>query len=231
MTKTLEQPDPGRHGSLRIGDPLAAPIPGLVQVVAEEFAAAAALCPVMLTKHPETGGFYVAALLGLKPGEPALVSRDELAGGFRPLDVERRGFYLADDRMAIDPGDPRFVDPAGEPLFSAGGEPGPALQRMMAVLQKLRNGLRQTDDFITAMMALKLVEPIDIDLRFDDGEKLRLGGLYTISLDALAELADDRVLALFRAGHLQLAYTMIGSVRQFSRLAQRRNAGLSAFAR
>ncbi|AHE53241.1 hypothetical protein NX02_07580 [Sphingomonas sanxanigenens DSM 19645 = NX02] len=182
----------------------------------------------MLTKHPETGGFYVAALLGLKPDEPALITRDELAGTFRPLDVERRGFYLADDGIAIDPRDPRFGDQSGEPLFAADGRPGVALQRMTAIVRKLRDGLQHTDDFIAAMMTLKLVEPIDIELGFDDGDKLTLAGLYTISLDALADLADDQIVALFRAGHLQLAYAMTGSIRQFSRLAQRRNAGLSA---
>ncbi len=48
-------------------------------------------------------------------------------------------------------------------------------------------------------------------------------GLYTVSLDALAELDDAAVLNLFRRGYLQLIYAMSGSLRQISSLAKRRN--------
>ncbi|MGF7149959.1 hypothetical protein FHS96_003616 [Sphingomonas zeicaulis] len=227
MAMTVELPDPKRHGALRMGEALAAYIPSFVQIVAGEVAAAVALCPVMLTKHPDTGAFYMAALLGLKPDEPALVTREELSASFRPLDLERRGFYLTDDGLAIDQNDPRFADQAAEPLFAADGAPGAALQRMSAIVQTLHVELQQTDAFIASILAMKLVQPIDISLNFDDGEKLTLAGLYTISLDALADLEDDQVLSLFRTGHLQIAHALAGSIRQFPRLAQRRNARLA----
>jgi hypothetical protein len=72
------------------------------------------------------------------------------------------------------------------------------------------------------------VEPIDITLSFDNGERLKLQGLYTVSRDALRELGDTDVLRLFRSGHLQLAYTMAGSLNQLALLAQARNRRLAA---
>ena len=42
-----------------------------------------------------------------------------------------------------------------------------------------------TRDFIRELLALKLIEPIDISLAFDDGQKIQLDGLYTVSRDAL----------------------------------------------
>ena len=76
-------------------------------------------------------------------------------------------------------------------------------------------------------MDLKLVEPIDISLSFDDGQKLSLQGLYTIGLDGLSELDDPTVVSLFRAGHLQLAYTVALSARQLPVMAARHNSRLA----
>ena len=72
----------------------------------------------------------------------------------------------------------------------------------------------------------KLIEPIDVSLNFDDGERLTLQGLYTVSLDRLRDLDDAAALGLFRAGHLQLAYTMAASLKQIGRLAHIRNRRL-----
>ena len=44
-----------------------------------------------------------------------------------------------------------------------------------------------------------------------------------MSLDALRDIDDAAALRLFRAGHLQLAYTMSASLQQIQILAQLRN--------
>lgn len=87
----------------------------------------------------------------------------------------------------------------------------------------VHSGLEQTKAFIAALANLKLIEPIDISLRFDDGERLALQGLYTVSLDRLRDLDDAAAIGLFRAGHLQLAYIMTASLKQIGRLAHIRN--------
>jgi hypothetical protein len=88
-------------------------------------------------------------------------------------------------------------------------------------------GLTDTDAFIRALLDLKLIEAIDISLSFDDGQTLRLQGLYTVARDSLRDLGDTDALRLFRAGHLQLAYAMLVSLEQIPLMARRRNQRLA----
>jgi hypothetical protein len=102
------------------------------------------------------------------------------------------------------------------------------MRQIQRVLGLLVHGVEETDAFIRRLVELRIVEPIDISLHFDDGEHVQLDGLYTVSLDSIAELEDSSALTLFRKGYLQMAYTMAGSLRHIPLLAARRNRRLSA---
>jgi len=217
----LEQLNPQDHGHLRLR-PRSEPEPHFVQVVPVEFASAAACCPILFSKSPSSGAFYAGAMLGLKPGEPALKSADD-RGGFEPLNLQRDGFFVSGEHIVIDRSNPRFSESEGEPLFDEAQQPSVALRRIQRVLRQVHDGAAQSDVFIRELVRLKLVEPIDISLSFDDGERLTLEGLYTVSRDALRDLGDADVLRLFRSGHLQLALTMAGSLNQLAILSQLRN--------
>ncbi len=97
----------------------------------------------------------------------------------------------------------------------------------MGVFQNLRPGLEQTKTFIAILMAAKLIEPIDIDLAFDDGTRRNLEGLYTINQDVLKNLADTKIVDLFHRGYLQAIYLMIASLKQVPVLAQKKNVRLA----
>jgi hypothetical protein len=204
-------------------------IPHFVEILAAEFAAAAAVCPIFFAKNPETGAFYTAALFGFKSGENLLAGPGDRRPPYVPLDQQRAGFYVSGEHIAIDLDNPRFAlsGTEGEPLFEDGGQPGPMLRQIQRKLGQLVQGKLATDAFITRLLELKLIEPIDVSLQFDDGEKLVLDGLYTVSLDALRDLDDAEVLNLFRSGHLQLIYAMTGSLKQIGVLAERRNRMLA----
>ncbi|WP_419814548.1 SapC family protein [Glacieibacterium sp.] len=221
----LEALSPEAHGALRVS-PWRGAKPHFVQVVPAEFAAAAATCPLFLVKNGETGQFYVGAMFGFRAGEDLLTDAKGESDALQPLDLERQGFYIAGDDIAIDPAHPRFTQDSGEPLFEDEGLPANYLRQMQRVLSRLKTGVEETDAFLAAMLRHKLVEPIDISLRFDDGETLTLDGLYTISLDAVQDLDDATALEFFRQGYLQLAYCVAGSLRQVPLLARRRNRRL-----
>lgn len=199
-----------------------------VQIIAAEFTTAAATCPIFLTKNPETGQFYAGAMFGFEPGENLTRGEGSVRAAFLPLDLERQGYFLSPEGVAIDPAHPRFVEGRGAPLFEKDGQPSQALRRIQHVLGQLSVGVPDTDAFIQSLVALGLVEAIDVDLSFDDGRSLSLAGLYTVSLDALGELNDEVVLSLFRRGHLQLIYAMAGSLKQVSVLANLKNERLAA---
>ena len=147
-----------------------------VPIVASEFAAAAATCPVLFSKSPETGRFYVGAMFGFRPEEPALTAED----AYVPHEIDRQGFFVAGEDIAVDLDNPRISETAGEPLFDDEGQPSVHLRRIQRALAHLALGTDPTDAFIRALLDFKLIEPIDVSLRFDDGETLHLEGLYTL---------------------------------------------------
>ncbi|MFL9842389.1 SapC family protein [Sphingomonas sp. ST-64] len=221
---TLELLNPVAHAGLRLRlTPRFST--HFAQIVASEFLQAMQDHPILFTKHPETGAFYAGALLALEPGDA--LSDNAGVEPYRPADLVRQGFFLAEGNLAIDPDAPVFT-PDGTPLFEANGEPSDALRGVQRATHILHHGLPETDAIIARFLALRLIEPIDIALNFDDGSRLRLDGLYSISLDALHALSDRDALDLFRRGDLQLAYAQTASIQHIRRMAKQRNDRLSA---
>lgn len=214
--------DAERHADLRIA-PASAVARHFVQVVPAEFTRIAARCPILFAKHPETGRFYAGAIFGFASGENLLLQSGDTLDGVMPLDLERAGFFISDENIVIDRDHPRFGPGGAAMLFDAEGKPSEHLQRVQRALAGMKAGLDETETFIRPLLELKLVELIDIALTFDDGERVALEELYTISRDALGSLGDAEVLALHRGGQLQLAEIMIASLQQIPLLARRRN--------
>lgn len=223
---TWEVLDSQNHATLRIASPRTQERL-FVQIVAAEFEAAAARFPILFSKKADTGDFYAGAMLGLQPGKPLFADSREEEDAGRLFDVTREGFYVADESIVIDREHPRFGTAGGEALFDAEGQPEDALRRVQRALAHLSTGLEPTDRFIQRCLALKLIEPIDLSFRFDDGERLTLDGLYTISRDGVSALDDATALDLFRQGYLQLAYAIIGSIQHVGRLARLHNDRLA----
>jgi len=221
----LELLSPQSHRHLRLRSS-AQDRPHFVQIVAGEFAMAAASCPVLFTKEASTGKLFAGAMFAFKPGESFLYEEVERLG-FSPLGLQRDGFFISGQQIVIDRNNARFSDTEGEPLFEGTSQPGVALRRIQRTLGQLKAGLEMTDRFIQALLELKLIEPIDISLNFDTGgERLTLQGLYTVSLDGLRTLSDATAGRLLRAGHLQLAYTMNASLQQIPVLARLRDQAI-----
>jgi hypothetical protein len=226
LSAQLEILNSATHGALMMR---AVPTdhPPFVMVTINELPAAAAVCPLFFAKDPETGQFYVGAMFGFRPGELLVEGADKRDALFRPLDLQRQGFFISDENIAVDVAHSRFAEGASIALFEDGGEASEAMRRIQWALGQLKAGVDATNEFIAALLALKLIEPIDIALSFDDGEKLQLDGLYTVSRDALADLEDGDVLRLYRSGYLQAAYAMTLSLNQIAVLSRRRNASLA----
>jgi hypothetical protein len=230
VTGDLEILNTEAHRHLRIAPGSGVAHPHFVMIVIGEFPAAASNCPIFFAKDPATAEFYAGALFGFEPGETLFEAGTvgEGEGGiFRPLELQRQGFFMADENIAIDPNHARFGAGASIALFDDAGTPTQAMRKIQSVIGQLHAGVEATRAFIAELLRLRLVEPIDISLRFDDGAQLQLDGLYTVSRDALNELPDADVARLFRNGYLQAALCMTFSLNQVAVLARRRNARLS----
>jgi SapC len=212
---------PQQHAGLKLSSENEK-VPHFTPVVTSEFFMAAASCPIMLTKEVETGNFYAGVVLSLKPGEPPLKTIEE-RGGFNPLSLQCNGFYISDDHIVIDRDNTRFSESEGSLLFTESLQPADNLRQIQSALGKYHAGISATQTFIQALSALKLIEPIEMSLGFDNGERLTLQGLYTVSLDNLRDMDDAATLSLYRAGHLELAHILAASRQQFNVLAHLRN--------
>jgi hypothetical protein len=193
-----------------------------VPVVVSEFSLLAVHYPILFSKDAETGAFYCGAMLGFDADENLFLGDGQDQDAYRPLNLQRGPFYTAGSELAIDLDSPR-IDAAGQPLFGDAGEPTPYLESIKALMRELRPGLARTKVFIDTLMRLKLIEPMTIDARFDDGTSRNVTDLYTIDRGVLQGLPDATVVDLFRRGYLQLIYLMLASLKQVPLLAQRKN--------
>lgn len=183
--------------------------------------------PVFFAKDSDNGKFFLGAVLGFDEGENLFLDEaDQAQDAYRPHNMRRGPFWTVGNDLAIDLDSPRVGE--GEALFDADGKPTPYLDSIRTVMGELKAGQERNQVFIDTLMELKLIEPIAMDIGFDDGSKRHVTGLYTVGQDNLRGLPDDKVLDLFRRGYLHLIYLMIGSIRQVAILAQRKNRRLSA---
>ena len=197
-----------------------------VAVIVSEFPLLAVHYPLFLAKDAETGAFYAGAMLGIDEGENLFLDEGRGFEGYRPLNLQRAPFFTAGENIAIDLDSPRIAENEGERLFDDNGEVSAYLRGIVSAFQQLKPGTEKTRAFIDTLLQLKLVEPITVDLAFDDGTRRVVEDLYTIDQDALRNLPDAAVLDLFRSGHLHLISLMIASLKQVQVLARRKNQRL-----
>jgi hypothetical protein len=196
-----------------------------VPVIVGEFVHVAAHYPILFSKDAETGGFYCGAMLGIDEGENLFLTEGKSFETYRPLSLQRGPFFTSGGDIAIDLDHPRVG--TGQALFDTDGKPSPYLKSIMNLFRDLKPGLEQTKVFVETLLGLKLIEPIDIGLAFDDGTRRRLEDLYTVNQEALNALPDDKVVDLFRRGYLRAIYLMVASLKQLPVLAQKKNARLA----
>ncbi len=197
-----------------------------VAVVIGEFPMLAVQYPIFLSKDAETGAFYAGAMLGIDAGENLFLDDAHGFEGYRPLNLQRAPFFAAGENIAIDLDSPRVTDGEGEALFDDDGSLSPYLQGILSAFQQLKPGIEKTRAFTDKLLQLKLIEPVTIDLAFDDGTRRVVEDLYTIDQPALRALRDEAVLGLFRSGDLHLISLMIASLKQVPVLARRKNQRL-----
>lgn len=227
MAEKLEALDSVLHKDLRI-HPMPGGHPHFVQVMLIEAEQAASCCPLFFAKSPQTGQFALGALFGFSAGEVLVEGAENAQAVFLPCDVQRQGFYAHGPDIVIDRAHPRFAPGGTIPLFEAGGNPSDEMRLIQRAIGVIMQHSQPTQEFIEEMLRLRAIEPVDISLSFDDGARLSLDGLYTISGDTLNALGDEDIIRLFRKGWLQAALTIRGSLQQVALLARRRNERLAA---
>ena len=198
-----------------------------VQVIVDEFPHLLVHYPILFGKQQETGQLFCGAMLGFIEGENQFLDEWRREPEFyRPLILQRGPFYAHGPELAIDLDDPRVDAEAGKPLFTAQGQPSRYLQHIIWAFQDLHPGIERTRIFIARMLELTLIEPVDIEVEFEDGTLRHCEGLYTINQEVLTRISDAVAIELFRRGYLALIHMMIASLKQVRVMARTKNARL-----
>jgi hypothetical protein len=192
-------------------------------VIAKEFPLLVVHYPILFSKDANTGEFHCGVMLGFEEGENLFLEEWRDLEYYRPLGLQRVPFYAQGPDVAIDLDHPRVGVADGTALFTEFGQPTRYLQSIIWTFQDVSSGIAVTRSFITALLQLKLIEPISIEAEFDDGTTRDCAGLYTVNQEALSALPDQTVVDLFRLGYLRLMHLMIASLKQFPILARKKN--------
>lgn len=197
-----------------------------VQVIVKEFPRLVVHYPLLFSKSAETGQIYCGAMLGFDEGENLFLDQWTEREFYRPLSLQRGPFYANGPELAIDLDHPRVGAEGGKPLFTDQGQPTRYLQSIIWAFQDLKPGMEMTKLFIARLLELKLIEPVDVEVEFDDGTTRKCIGLYTINQPVLDRLPDEVVVELFRRGYMRLIHYMIASLKHIPLLARKKNSRL-----
>jgi len=202
---------------------------GIVQAFPTEFAELQREYPIFFRKDA-AGEFQAVVLLGFDQRENLFLHRGGWNGSYLPGVVARGPFLIGFQEQVVDGqlrnepvihvdlDHPRVVTGQGESLFLAQGGNSPYLEHIINVLRGIHDGVQAGKDMFAAFDELELIQPISLDVRFDDNHAVNLTGLYGIDRDRLAALGATALHGLHRAGWLEGAYLVLASLYNMRRL-------------
>ncbi|MEG3088780.1 SapC family protein [Sphingomonas sp. PB4P5] len=214
-----------RHHALRVDAMAGAAARQFVQIGLSEIALAAADMPLCLAKDAQTGRFNLIALFGLVEPRNLFWRNDHLHATYLPRAASLTGFRLHDAGLvglALDEGD-ASLGTRGPALFATDHSPLPILTDIRAALDTLVADIAAAQALIDGYARHRLIRPLSLLLRHDDGQEHAVAGLYGLDEEALATLDDATVIAMHRADQLAPAAVMAASLAQVERLRQLHN--------
>ena len=202
----------------------------MVPIVMAEFLKTATRFPIVFTKNAETGQFSVIALCGFETGENLFYRTGKWDSLYIPLNILRQPFFLGSDNTAgeaqpvicLDLDSPCISD-EGKPLFSEEGEPEKYLKDMQSMLASLYHGEQTTRQFIDTVNDLDLIQKMSLDIKFENGEAIKVEGIYTIDESKLNALPLEQFSNLRQGGLLFPIYSMIQSLGHIHWMVNQRN--------
>lgn len=201
---------------------------GAVPTVPAEFKLVQAHFPIVFQQSSDAARFQPLALLGLSQPRSSFLGPRGWEAGHLPWALERQPLLVGRDGeewvVHIDLDSPRLSLSQGEPLFLPHGGQSAVLERRVAVLQALHEGLQALPEFIEALLAHQLLEPMSLDITQPDGQVQRVAGYYVIDEDRLAGLSGAAVAALHEAGHWMPIAMAAASIARLPALIQREQA-------
>lgn len=199
--------------------------------------------PLLLRKTDEAPGFVAHAILGFEKDENLFVEGDRWTSTFIPATLARGPFSLgyiraadgddapaekkAEMKVMIDEQHPR-LRPDGQPVFLPLGGETPYLEGIKRVLQIVDAGLRADRLLYRELLALELLEEVQIQISVFPELRYDFSGYYSINQEKLAALDAAQLLRLHRLSLLGLVYFLISSLGNFQKLVNLKIARLQS---
>lgn len=211
----------------------------MAHIVPQEYKNIAQHYPIFFAKDDETGQFNIVALLGLNVSENLFVNEGKWQNNYVPLQIQTMPFSLIEDSqelngkliskpaLAIDMASNRVQNEHGEALF-AQGHATQYLQQQTTLLTQFIEGTKFNTEFIKALLAENLLESVNLDITFENGENLNLQGLYTINKEMLVQVDKTAQQEFENQGYVALITDIIASLRQVETLIARKNDKLKS---
>lgn len=210
------------------------------------FAAADALCPLVLQELPKAvmhmpiafvpgnGSYALMAIQGLRPGHNHFLDRDKRwLGAYVPAAYRSYPFLMAtaqDSRQVLcfDEDSGLLSSTAdGEPFFGEDAQPAPAAAEVLDFLNRIAANRVATLRMCEVLQKHKLIQPWPISLHTAAGEQAT-EGLFRVDEAALNRLPADTLLELRIAGALLSAYCQLLSMQHIPLLGQLADARAKA---
>lgn len=190
--------------------------------------------PLFFRKEPGGDNYLSVAMLGFEKDEnlyldgagwnarylPAVVARGPFLIGFQETQAD--GEIRKSPVIHVDLDHPRISETEGEALFLPLGGNAPFLQGMTTVLDRIHRGLSFSKDMFAAFMALDLIDPVKLEIKLTAEEQINLLGYYTVNAEKLRALDAPSLAGLHKAGFLESAYLVIGSLNNVQKLVDRK---------
>jgi hypothetical protein len=203
---------------------------GTVAAFPTEFAELQREYPIFFRRNKDNGELHAIALLGFERNEnlflqgrswnasylPGALAKGPFLIGFQDRQID--GELRRESVIHVDMEHPRVVSGAGEPVFLPRGGHSPYLQNIITVLRGIHDGVEASKPMFAALDALELIQPVGLDVRFDESNGVNLTGLWGIDRERLAALSAESLFGLHRAGFLEGVYLVLASLQNMRRL-------------
>lgn len=207
----------------------------MVPVVLSELLKLAVQFPIAFTKNKDTGKFVCVAIFGFQPNENLFIKNNAWDSLYIPLQIKRQPFFLGNSEhdenkfvICIDSKHKSIQNEIGEAVFDEQGKETPYTENIKAILAELVNGEAVTQKFINILSELKLLQSMQLEITFENGESTRVEGMYTLNEERLNRLNQDEIFGLHQEGFLSPIYTMITSLGHIYGLVDRKNKQLAS---
>lgn len=186
----------------------------------------------ILFRRSENGTFQAFALLGLDRDENLYLDDKGWQARYIPAIQARGPFRIGmreqengakEPMIMVDLDHPRISRTEGAPLFQPHGGQSPALERIVQTLRTLHVGAEASHAMFAAFEAAGILAPLDINIRLDETTQYSLPGFFSISSEALSQLDGERLQQLNATGFLALAFCVLTSTGNMSRLIEMKN--------